>query len=102
VSLVQHRELDLRALLEVTRPITPEEMAELQLEQGYVDRALSIYDELTEREPGNASYATKRAWLERMARRDPSDPRPAPEQTCKGMGPASPGVVQRRRIVGVR
>jgi hypothetical protein len=68
---VDHRDRDLRALLEVTRPITLEEMAELQLEQGYADRALSIYDELAEREPANAAYATRRAWLARIVARSP-------------------------------
>lgn len=57
---------DLRALLDVTRPLAPEEMAELQLEQGYVERALRIYDELAARDPSNATYATRRAWLARM------------------------------------
>ena len=58
---------ELSALLDTTRELTPEEMAELQLEQGYVDRALRIYDQLTAREPANASYATRREWLARMA-----------------------------------
>lgn len=72
---------DLRALLDATRQLTPEEMAELQLEQGYVDRALRIYDELTRREPGNASYATRRAWLARMASVRP----------VRAVGPSGPG-----------
>lgn len=58
---------DLRSLLDVTRQLSPEEMAELHLEQGFVDRALRIYDELVRREPANASYATRRAWLARIA-----------------------------------
>lgn len=122
---------DLRALLDVTRQLTPEEMAELQLEQGYVDRALSIYDELTRRDPHNTSYATRRAWLARMAavrpvRRigeregevplDSAEPRER-RATLNGVGPrtttedraalaepadAAPAVVRALRIVRVR
>jgi len=86
VPLVDHRDRDLRALLEVTRPITPEEMAELQLEQGYADRALSIYDELAEREPANTAYATRRAWLARIVARSPG-PRRARRSTPASAGP---------------
>jgi hypothetical protein len=57
---------DLRALLDATRQLDPEEMAELQLEQGYIDRALAIYEELVHKEPDNPSYETRRAWLARM------------------------------------
>lgn len=101
------------ALVDTTRQLTPEEMAELHLEQGYVDRALRIYEELSAREPANSSYATKREWLARMAairpatppaRRGASAPRPR-RRTLEGMGPTQvraiePAVV--RRIVGVR
>lgn len=61
-----NRDDELRALLDVTRRLAPEEIAELQLEQGYFDHALRIYDELARRDPSNASYATRRAWLARM------------------------------------
>ncbi len=104
---------ELAALLDTTRQLTPEEMAELQLEQGYVDRALRIYEELSAREPANASYATKRAWLARMASVRPakaSVPEAAPRRrmrTLEGVGPAharaiEPAIVRRLRIVGVR
>jgi len=91
VPLVDHRDRDLRALLEVTRPITPEEMAELQLEQGYADRALSIYDELAERDPGNAAYATRRAWLARIVARS-AGPRRARRSTSASTGPVQAAV----------
>lgn len=81
MAFVDQRDRDLRALLEVTRPITPEEMAELQLEQGYADRALSIYDELAEREPTNTAYATRRAWLARIVARSPAPRRTPPPST---------------------
>lgn len=111
---------DLRALLDATRQLTPEEMAELHLEQGYVDRALRIYDELTRREPGNASYATRRAWLARMAsvrsvraigpRERETEPEARPRRaTLSGIGPLAdvereeePSVVRALRIVRVR
>jgi hypothetical protein len=117
---------DLRALLDATRQLTPEEMAELQLEQGYVDRALRIYDELTRREPSNASYATRRAWLARMAAVRPArtiaagvaqarpdevaDPPAEPREhreTLHGLGPAgdrepTARVVRELPIVRVR
>lgn len=106
---------DLRALLDATRQLTPEEMAELHLEQGYVDRALRIYDELTAREPSNASYATRRAWLARMAAVRPlrcvpaqgearEEPRPV-ERTLEGVGPSAEpsfAIVRRLPIVRVR
>jgi hypothetical protein len=62
---------DLRALLDTTRKLDPEEEAELHLEQGFVDRALHIYEWLTEREPNNAVYAMRREWLARMVRSRP-------------------------------
>lgn len=51
------------AQLEATRTIDPEEMAELQLELGYPDRALAIYEELLRRDRHNARFARRRAWL---------------------------------------
>jgi len=51
------------AQLEATRTIDPEEMAELQLELGYPDRALAIYEELLRSDRHNAHYARRRAWL---------------------------------------
>lgn len=65
---------DRRALLDSTRQITPEELAELQLEQGYVERALRIYEELARQHPDNATYATRRAWLARMSAARPARP----------------------------
>lgn len=88
MAFLDQRDRDLRALLEITRPITPEELAELQLEQGYADRALSIYDELAEREPANTAYATRRAWLARIVARS-STPRRSP--------PASVGPLDSRK-----
>jgi hypothetical protein len=58
---------DLRALLDSTRRLDPEEVAELQLEQGYADRALAIYEALLASEPSNAGYRRRRDWLARLA-----------------------------------
>ncbi len=105
----------------MTRQLTEEEIAELQLEQGYVDRALQIYEELARRDPSNASYATRRAWLARMAAAQPapvareaspaaSEPdappaRPSPEPTLRGVGPVelqhASATVRAMRIVRV-
>ena len=68
---------DSRAALEVTRPLSAEEMAELQLEQGYVDRALAIFEALLAQDPQNAFYRGRCAWLRRLAKaRTPLRPRP--------------------------
>ena len=58
---------ELRALLDTTRQLAPEEMAELQLEQGHVDQARRIYEELSAKDPSNRTYAMRREWLARMA-----------------------------------
>jgi hypothetical protein len=110
-----HPYAELRALLDTTRQLTPEEMAELHLEQGFVDRALRIYDELAAREPANPSYATRREWLARMAAARPATPAKARAReeaprdrtrTLMGIGPVrqadGPAMVRRLRIVGVR
>lgn len=86
------------SLLDVTRRLTPEEMAELQLEQGYVDRALHIYEELVAREPSNAGYATRRAWLARMAAVRSVE---AAARTLDGVGPPAPPLVRRLAIVNI-
>lgn len=76
---------ELRALLDTTRELDPEEVAELQLEQGYPERALAVYEGLLAAEPANAAYRRRRDWLRRLAtvRRRPvrcvsSAVRPAP------------------------
>jgi len=58
---------DLGALLDSTRELTPEEMAELQLEQGFVEAALSIYEALLLEEPANAYYRRRCEWLARLS-----------------------------------
>jgi hypothetical protein len=58
---------DLRALLDSTRRLDPEEVAELHLEQGYADRALAIYESLLAREPANPAYRRRRDWLAKLA-----------------------------------
>lgn len=58
---------DLRALVDCTRELDPEEVAELQLEQGYADRALAIYEGLLAKAPDNVHYRRRRDWLARMA-----------------------------------
>jgi thioredoxin-like negative regulator of GroEL len=99
----------LRALLDTTRKLDPEEMAELQLEQGYIERALAIYDELAAKEPNNAGYRTRQAWLARMldVQRRSAAPRaaqrePSVDSTLVGAAPPVSAKVVRRRIVGVR
>lgn len=100
---------DLRSLLDSTRQITPEELAELHLEQGFVDRALRIYEELARAHPTNGTYATRRAWLARMSAARPVRPVPASEpprdRTLRGLPSpvaAEPSVVRELRIVRVR
>ncbi len=57
---------DLSALLDATRKLTDEEMAELQLELGYTDRALLIYERLLRAEPKNLFYRRRCEWLARL------------------------------------
>ena len=57
---------DLSALLETTRKLTDEEMAELQLELGYARRALLIYERLLLADPRNAFYRRRCEWLARL------------------------------------
>jgi tetratricopeptide (TPR) repeat protein len=34
-------------------------LAEIYLEQGYLEKAIAIYDKLVQKEPGNETYRTK-------------------------------------------
>lgn len=56
----------LRSLLDTTRQLDPEEMAELQLEQGYIERAAAIYERLAREHPANENYRRRREWLRRL------------------------------------
>ena len=56
----------LSALLDTTRPLSPEELAELQLEQGYVERALAAYEQLAVIHPADPHYRRRRDWLRRL------------------------------------
>ena len=47
---------DLRSLLDCTRQLSPEEVAELHLEQGFVERARAIYQDLVRRAPRTRSW----------------------------------------------
>ena len=54
------------ALLDATRKLGEEEMAELQLELGYLGRALRIYEGLLLGEPSNPSFRARCEWLARL------------------------------------
>ena len=54
---------DLSALLDTTRKLADEEMAELQLELGYTERALFIYERLLRSEPRNEFFRRRCEWL---------------------------------------
>lgn len=58
---------DLGALLDTTRELTPEEMAELQLEQGFVEAALTIFEGLLREDPTNGFYRRRCEWLARLS-----------------------------------
>jgi len=58
---------DLGALLDTTRELTPEEMAELQLEQGFVEAALHIFEALLREDPANGYYRRRCEWLARLS-----------------------------------
>lgn len=93
----------LRALLEATRELSLEELAELQLELGYVDRALAIYERLLLAEPKNLAYRGRCEWLARLsmaqARRRRAVPaREAPGHTTQP-GHASPPPPTRASIL---
>lgn len=115
---------ELRALVDTTRRLDPVEVAELQLEQGYVERALRIYDELHANDPSNAEFARRRAWLQRMSSvqarptrtagvRVEAAPRPEralpertlPERTLRGIrspvAPPEPSEAEDRKSVAV-
>jgi hypothetical protein len=49
-----------------TRPLPLEELAELQLEQGYADRALRIYENLAARSDHPETYTNRLETLRRM------------------------------------
>lgn len=101
----------LASLLDTTRALDPEEMAELHLEQGYVDRALEIYERLATENPRTFHYRQRRDWLRRLER--PSAKarrRVSVDTTLRGMRapgqitPAEPMAapdVRLRRIIGV-
>ncbi|MEZ4338345.1 MAG: hypothetical protein R3B82_17120 [Sandaracinaceae bacterium] len=57
----------LAALLDATRQLSPEELAELQLELGYVERALTIYEKLLLEDPKNPYLRGRCEWLARLA-----------------------------------
>jgi tetratricopeptide (TPR) repeat protein len=40
-------------------------LAEIYLEQGYLEKAIAIYDKLVQKEPGNETYRTKLASLKK-------------------------------------
>lgn len=40
-------------------------LAEIYLEQGYLEKAIAIYDQLLQKEPGNEAYRTKLASLKK-------------------------------------
>ncbi len=84
--------LHLRSLLDTTRHLDAEEMAELQLEQGYVERAAAIYDRLAREQPGNRRYAQRREWLRRLVAVQPPPRRATapPPRPAGAPGPTSP------------
>lgn len=61
-----HPYADRSAFVDMTRKLADEEMAELQLELGYVGRALRIYEGLLRGEPRNPSYRARCEWLARI------------------------------------
>ncbi|MCB9594231.1 MAG: hypothetical protein H6719_15975 [Sandaracinaceae bacterium] len=78
---------NLQALLDTTRPLNQEEMAELQLELGYVDRALAIYEELLRADPSNPWVRGRCEWLARLAM--------AQVRTIRSVGAPAPEVRSR-------
>lgn len=58
---------DLSSLLDSTRQLSPEEVAELHLEQGFIERARAIYQDLVRQSPDNADYRRRLDWLARLA-----------------------------------
>lgn len=96
---------DLPALLDATRKLSDEEMAELQLELGYTERSLLIYEQLLRGEPRNAFFRWRCEWLARlsMAHR-PTVPRPvvrARQRTTTrrgGLAPARASAAGRAKV----
>lgn len=81
---------DLTALLDSTRQLSSEEQAELLLEQGYVERALRIYQELLESSPGDVHLTRRRDWAMRLVARERKPEtgtmrKPGAEATLRGM-----------------
>ncbi|MGE0790812.1 MAG: hypothetical protein AB7S26_34375 [Sandaracinaceae bacterium] len=54
------------SLLDATRALDPEEMAELHIEQGLPDRAAAIYERLCRESPDNETYRRRLEWLRRL------------------------------------
>ncbi|MBX3271310.1 MAG: hypothetical protein KF729_13680 [Sandaracinaceae bacterium] len=92
---------DSRAALEVTRPLSAEEMAELQLEQGYVERALAIFEALLAEDPENAFYRGRCAWLGRLATARTSL-RPRPRGPVASRSPTLAGFAPPRASDAIR
>ena len=89
----------LQALLDTTRELDPQEMAELQLELGYVERALRIYEELLLSDPRNGHYRRRCEWLARLATASPrkirsvgrARPTPTPRRAARRRTTTRPG-----------
>ncbi len=45
-------------------------LAEIYLEQGYIDMAVTIYTELVRREPGNKAYTGRLSFLKKQCKAD--------------------------------
>ena len=89
---------DLGALLDTTRKLSDEEMAELQLELGYVRRALLIYERLLLGDPKNGFFRARCEWLARLVMRDDERRRLRPprkrRRTPRGHAPAGGAKVE--------
>ncbi len=90
---------DRRVVLDTTRELSPEEMAELQLEQGYLDRALEIYEALLRRDPRNTVYRMRCEWLLRLTK---ARLRPTSRVGRRARWPSPPCPRERRRPSPVR
>lgn len=99
---------ELSALLDTTRQLDPEEMAELHLEQGFVDRALAIYEDLVRQHPDRFHYRRRRDWLARLAGVAARATLGGVDSTMRGVraptaAPSPPSALEVRRvaIIGV-
>lgn len=96
---------DLSSLLDQTRQLSPEEQAELLLEQGFPERALHVYEELLARAPGDPSLTRKRDWARRMLAREEKPEtgtmrKPTADATLRGMpAPARADGAVRRLVI---